>query len=341
MPKFEWDLNPALYTVPPFDVPFFGWNVGPLELRYYSLMFALVFIGGYYLLRWQIVRGGGRREDAEDFIVYGVLGVILGARFGHVIFYDWDQFVQDPVWLFKIWKGGLASHGATLGLIVAMWIFTWRRKIPFLEGADRFAFSAALGATLVRAGNFFNSEIVGRATDGTWGVYFPRHDGHTNVIYRHPSQLYEVALGLFVLLVLYVGDRAMGKEKRPRGALIALFFIVYFAGRFVVEFFKEYQTRAPDELLTMGQLLSIPAFLFGVGLLIWSFNKRLPARWPNVERVARADEPSAAKPKAKAKPHANASAKAEDEPPSVDADIDEEFDDAGLKKRRVTPTETE
>ena len=161
------------------------------------------------------------------------------------------------------------------------------------------------------------------------------------MIYRHPSQLYEVALGLFVLLVLYVGDRAMGKEKRPRGALIALFFIVYFAGRFVVEFFKEYQTRAPDELLTMGQLLSIPAFLFGVGLLIWSFNKRLPARWPNVERVARADEPSAAKPKAKAKPHANASAKAEDEPPSVDADIDEEFDDAGLKKRRVTPTETE
>ncbi len=322
MPKFTWNLDPALL------------HLGSFELRYYSLIFALVFIGGYYLLRWQIVRGGGRREDAEDFIVYGVLGVILGARFGHVIFYDWDKFAEDPLWLFRIWEGGLASHGAVLGLILAMWIFTWRRKVPFWEGSDRFAFSAALGATLVRAGNFFNSEIVGRVTDGSWGVYFVRHDGPRQAVYRHPSQLYEVALGLIVLAVLYFGDRAMGKEKRPRGALIALFFIFYFAGRFVIEYFKEYQTRSVDEALTMGQLLSIPGFAFGIGLLIWAFNKRLPAGWPTTVLVRTAKKSASSNDGSDVDPPSM-----DDNPPSMDDDIEDEFDNEGLKKRRITPHE--
>src|SRR5690606_14746608 len=148
--------------------------------------------------------------------------------------------------------GGLASHGAVVGLIVAMWLFTKRRGVPFLEGADRFAFSAALGATLVRLGNFFNSEIVGRKTDGDWGVRFPHFDGD-NAPLRHPSQVYEVVVGLFVMLCLYWVDRWAGKEKRPRGLLISVFFALYFAGRFTVEFFKEYQTLSPESSpLTMG-----------------------------------------------------------------------------------------
>lgn len=310
MPKFEWNLDPALL------------HLGPIEIRYYSLLFALVFIGGYWLLRWQITRGGGKREDAEDFIVYGVLGVLVGARVGHILFYDLDKFLEDPLWLFRIWEGGLASHGATLGLFVAMWLFTWRRKIPFLEGADRFAFSAALGATLVRAGNFLNSEIVGRPTDGTWGVYFVRHDGD-NVVYRHPSQLYEFVLGLLVLAILYVADRALGQEKRPRGALIAFFFIFYFAGRFFVEFFKAYQTGLYEaDGLTMGQYLSIPAFAFGVGLLLWAFSKRLPVGWNSgggpVKKAALAGEVA-------------------DPSDDADQDIDEEFDGGGLKKRKPKP----
>jgi hypothetical protein len=148
-----------------------------------------------------------------------------------------------------------------------------------LEGADRFAFSAALGATLVRVGNFLNSEIVGRETHADWGVRFVKFDG-ANAPLRHPSQLYEVALGLFVLLCLYLVDRAFGKEKRPRALLISVFFVVYFAGRFTVEFFKEHQTLPADHPLTMGQYLSIPAFLLGLYGLQWSLKTRQPVGWP-------------------------------------------------------------
>ncbi|MGC4091014.1 MAG: prolipoprotein diacylglyceryl transferase [Polyangiaceae bacterium] len=159
-------------------------------IRWYSLLFVVVFLGGHALLKWQIERGGGPAEDANDFIVYGVLGVLLGARLGHVLFYDLDKALENPVWVLEIWTGGLASHGAVIGLITAMFIFTRRRGIPFLEGSDRFAFSAALGATLVRLGNLLNSEIVGKKTDGTWGFRFPRFpDDRINPPLRHPSQI--------------------------------------------------------------------------------------------------------------------------------------------------------
>ena len=268
MPKFTWNIDPvAVY-------------VGSFEVRYYSLFFVAVFLGGYALLNWQIRRGGGDEEAAGDFIVYGVLGVLIGSRLGHVLFYDLDKALQDPLWVLKIWTGGLASHGAVAGLILAMYVFAKRRDIPFLEGADRFAFSAALGATLVRLGNFFNSEIVGRKTDQTWGVAFPRFEERGEIVYRHPSQLYEMAIGIVTLGLLYVCDRAMGHEKRPRGALISFFFVFYFTGRFFVEFFKEYQVLNPETSpLTMGQYLSLPGFLIGVVGLVWAFQHRLPAGW--------------------------------------------------------------
>ncbi|MEZ4221602.1 MAG: prolipoprotein diacylglyceryl transferase [Polyangiaceae bacterium] len=268
MPTFTWDIDPIFF------------KIGPLALRYYSLLFVFVFLGGYWLLKWQVERGGGDEEDAGDFIVYGVLGVLVGSRLGHVLFYDLDKALKDPLWVFRIWEGGLASHGAVLGLIFAMYLFTKRRRIPFLEGSDRFAFSAALGATLVRVGNFFNSEIVGRLTDQSWGVRFPRYDrGVPEAPLRYPSQLYEVALGLFVLLCLYLWDKRLGGEKRPRGAMISLFFALYFPGRFVIEFYKEHQTLEPTSFLTMGQYLSIPGALLGFYGLWWSFQRRLPVGW--------------------------------------------------------------
>jgi phosphatidylglycerol---prolipoprotein diacylglyceryl transferase len=284
LPKFTWNIDPVLL------------HVGPLQIRYYSLLFVGVFLGGYALLKWQIERGGGDEEDAGDFIVYGVLGVLIGARLGHVLFYDLHRALTDPIWVFEIWKGGLASHGATAGLVIAMWIFCWRRGIPFLEGADRFSYSAALGATLVRVGNFFNSEIVGRPTPGqNWGIRFPRYDGVLNGPYRYPTQFYEVALGLLVLGSLYVFDRALGKEKRPRGAMISLFFAIYFTGRFFVEFFKAYQTTERFALsstlsLTMGQYLSIPAALLGFFGLFWSLNRREPVGWVRADDEEFEDE---------------------------------------------------
>lgn len=271
MPKFTWDIDPALF------------HLGSWELRYYSLIFVVVFLGGYQLLRWQVMRGGGEERDASDFFVYGVLAVLIGARLGHVIFYDYEKAMNDPLWILQIWTGGLSSHGAVAGLIVAMWRFTKTRGIPFFEGADRFAFSAALGATLVRIGNFFNSEIVGKPTDQSWGVKFPRYIEHRGdaVLYRHPTQLYEATLGIVVFAVLYLVDRAFGKEKRPRGLLISVFFLVYFTGRIFIENFKELQVRSLEEAagFTMGQMLSAPLALLGLVGVIVSLNKKQPVGW--------------------------------------------------------------
>jgi prolipoprotein diacylglyceryl transferase len=282
LPAFTWDIDPILVRFPSW----LSWL--PVDgIRYYSLLYVGVFLGGYKLLDWQIRRAGGDPEDANDFVLYGVIAVLGGARMGHVFFYEWDRFVKDPMWLFRIDKGGLASHGATVGLLLAMYLFTKFRRQSFIEGCDRFAFSAALGSILVRIGNFFNSEIVGRVTNADWGVRFPRYDCPpgspaqclSEVPLRHPSQAYEVVLGLLVMAALLVVDRALGKEKRPRGVMISLFMALYFTGRFVVEYFKEYQPGETAAGLTTGQWLSlIPAGL-GYGVLYLSFKKQVPAKW--------------------------------------------------------------
>lgn len=283
MPAFTWDIDPILFHFPSW----LRWL--PIDgVRYYSLLYVGVFLGGYKLLDWQIRRAGGAPDDANDFVLYGILAVLGGARAGHVFFYEWERFRADPLWLFQIHEGGLSSHGATIGLLLAMLLFTKFRRQSFIEGCDRFAFSAALGAILVRIGNFFNSEIVGRVTGGDWGVRFPRYDRVADPPLRHPSQLYEVALGLLVMAALLVTDRALGEEKRPRGALISLFMALYFTGRFIVEFFKEYQLGEVASGLTTGQWLSLlPAALGYAGLWL-SLRKKVPARW-NVYRAPSTD----------------------------------------------------
>ena len=311
---------------------FVAWRFLPesLDLRYYSLLFVGVFLGGYSLLKWQIVRGGGPAEDAGDFIVYGVLGVLVGARLGHVFFYALDQALADPLWIFQIWTGGLASHGAVIGLIIAMWLFTKARGIPFLEGSDRFAFSAALGATLVRLGNLMNSEIVGRRVPGdAWGFAFKRFDHEGPVPYRYPTQIAEILLGLTVLGILFLVDKKAGKEKRPRGLLISTFFTVYFIGRFIVEFWKEYEPPLAAGVpyptsLTTGQLLSLPGIALGFFGLWWSFKHKIPVGWPNT-RVADDDREPPKKGKARDE---------EDDDELDEEDEDDEEEEARRKKSK-------
>ncbi|MBW2526259.1 MAG: prolipoprotein diacylglyceryl transferase [Deltaproteobacteria bacterium] len=264
---FTWDVDPVLFHIAAFPV------------RYYTLLFIAVFVGGFFPLRWQIVRGGGTRDDAIDITIYTMVAVLVGSRLGHVLYYDLDRALVDPLWVLQFWQGGLSSHGATVGILVMLFIVGRRRRVSFVEACDRITFSVAIGATLVRVGNFINSEIVGRLTDQNWGVRFPRYDRIAEPPLRHPSQLYEVALGLAVLAALVLLDRRCGREQRPRGLMISTFFAAYFTGRFIVELFKEYQTLSPSSALTMGQYLSIPFALLGYYGLYWSLTRKRPAGW--------------------------------------------------------------
>ena len=317
-----------------------------VELRYYSLLFVVVFLGGHALLNWQVKRGGGSPEVASDFIVYGVLGVLVGARLGHVLFYDLDKALEDPWWVFKIWTGGLASHGAVVGLILAMYLFTKKRGVPFLEGSDRFAFSATLGATVVRIGNLMNSEIVGRVVpDQSWGMRFPRFDHEkAEIPLRYPSQLFEIALGTLVFVGLLIADRVMGQEKRPRGALISWFFVLYFGGRLFTERFKEIEALDPGSAITMGQYLSFPGLLLGLFGLFWAYKNRLPAGW--VEPGDERDEPDDddEKPAADARDEEDDGDDENDDDDdgdksTGDPDVDDEFEGGKLKKNPKPPVE--
>ena len=270
--KFTWEFNPILVHL-----------FGPFGIRYYGLIFAIVFIGGYFLFLWQVKRAGGARDDAYDIILPGALGVVIGARLGHILFYKPWILLEDPIWVFKIYEGGLASHGATLGIVVALVYYARVHRLPFWECSDRFMFSVTLAAIMVRLGNFLNSEIVGRVTDGSWGVRFPLFDGPL-APYRHPSQLYEAGMGLVVMALLFLADAAFGREKRPRGLLSGVFLTSYFTGRFLVEYVKEYQVMPAGNILTMGQMLSIPAALSGVLLLSYSLYRKTPAKWDPVRR---------------------------------------------------------
>ena len=270
---FTWNPDPEIF------------RIGAFAVRWYGLLFVGVFVGGFYFLRWQMMRVGWKEQDVSDFVIPGMLAVIVGSRLGHVVFYEPGYYFGNPVEIIKFWKGGLASHGATVGLIVAGWWFARKKGMSFTEFGDRFSFSAATGAALVRLGNFFNSEIVGRPTSQTWGVRFPTcHEDRglplEQVPLRHPSQVYEFLMGVAILLILLAVDRKLG-EKRPRGLLVSLFLILYFMARFIVEFFKEYQTDLKNQqFLTMGQYLSIPLFLVGVGWMAWTLKHRLPASTP-------------------------------------------------------------
>jgi prolipoprotein diacylglyceryl transferase len=256
-------------------------SLGPVQVRYYGLLFAIMLIGGYYLWQWQMLRGGHSQRDAEGFFLWGAIAVIVGSRLGQVLFYDPARYLANPIEILYVWRGGLASHGATLGLVLVLVLYARHLKLSKLEIMDRFSMSAALGALMVRIGNFMNSEIVGRVSDVPWAVKFPRciYDSHLpldRVPARHPSQLYEVFLGLFVLVSLYLVDRKY-KEERPLGLLASLFLLLYFSGRFIVEFFKAYQTLSPDKsFLTMGQWLSVPFVLIGSFMLYRALRSPVP-----------------------------------------------------------------
>ncbi len=263
------------------------WNFDPqivsfLPIRWYGVLFAAMLMIAFQAWRWQMVRGGKKEDEAEAFLMAGVIAVIGGARLGHCLFYEPEKYLRHPLEILKVWEGGLASHGATLGLLVALLWWSRKYKMNFIEVMDRFSFAASIGVIFVRLANFTNSEIVGRITtpeQSPFAVKFVRSiedralanlatGDFSQVPWRHPAQVYEGLVGLVVLGVLYAMDRKLGEHRR-RGLFAYTFLFLYFGGRCVTEFYKEFQTlTAEDSPFTMGQYLSAPFAIIGIVGLI-------------------------------------------------------------------------
>ncbi len=249
-----WNIDPVLL------------NLGPLEIRYYGILFALGLLGAYTVSRYMCRKKNISLDLLDTLGVYLIIGLVVGARFGHIVFYELDYYMANPELILQVWKGGLASHGAAIGVLIAYAIFLWRHKnIKFFDFADIVVIGAAIPAASIRIGNFFNSEIVGRPTNGEWGVVFQRVD---NVL-RHPSQLYEFGMATILFIVLFIMWQKLNNKVKP-GFFFSLFFMAYFTLRFIVEFFKEYPLYNG---LTTGQWLSIPFFLIGLITFIYTQKK--------------------------------------------------------------------
>lgn len=250
-------------------------ELGPIAIRWYSLAYiAGILIGWRYMLALNRRHPVMTRLDLDEFITWATLGIILGGRFGYVLFYAPAYYLANPVEALFIWEGGMSFHGGLLGVIVAVAIFAYRRRLELLRFADLVACAAPIGLFFGRIANFINGELYGRVTDVPWAVVFPRGGPEP----RHPSQLYEATLeGLVLFLLLLVLARRPAVRARP-GVLAGVFFLGYGAARSFVELFRE-----PDAFigylsagLTMGQLLSIPMMLAGLALI--GAASRRPAR---------------------------------------------------------------
>ena len=260
MGGFIWDIDPVALSL------------GPLQVHYYGLLIACVLVIGYYLWNWQMRKAGYDPDQVITFPFYMGILAVVGARLGHCFFYEPVYYLAHPISIIKIWRGGLSSHGAAIGMLAAIFLYSLINKIPLYLILDSNSFVTALIATLVRIGNFLNSEIVGRITDLPWCVRFTRfQDGGRYC--RHPSQLYEACFGLGIFIGLLLLERRLGK-RRPPAFLSAIFMVSYFPCRFLVEFVKEHQTFPPTSPLTMGQYLSIPFFLIGLSMLVFSLRHR-------------------------------------------------------------------
>ncbi len=255
----EWSPDPILF------------DFGKLQIRYYGLFFATGIFIGYLFWQKNMQRRGHSEELAETYVVWGFLAIIIGARLGHCLFYEPQFYFQNPIEILKVWKGGLASHGAFIAIIISLILFHRVKKVPLFDVMDSISMAAAISAISIRLGNFMNSEIVGRVTDVPWGIKFPLYEKYVEIMTkepqilqpRHPSQLYEAGMGLIILIALYLINRIYKEKCPPSGMLVGALFSLYFTGRFIVEYFKEYQAFSPDMPFTMGQLLSVPFALAG------------------------------------------------------------------------------
>ena len=247
--------------------------LGPLSVHWYGLMYLLGFTLFMLLGRYRIKhnpQAALNNTILDDLLFYGMLGVILGGRLGHVLFYQFDYYLQQPLEIFAVWKGGMSFHGGFLGVIAAMAILARKFKLQWLAVTDFIAPLVPLGLGAGRIGNFINAELWGRPTDVSWGMVFPNVD----TLPRHPSQIYEFALEgvvFFVLLWVY------SAKPKPVGAVSGMFLIGYGVFRSVAEFFREPEDGFMGVLtlgVSMGQWLSLPMIIAGIWMIAWANKNR-------------------------------------------------------------------
>tara|TARA_R110002126_G_scaffold10245_72_gene46745 strand:- start:1607 stop:2440 length:834 start_codon:yes stop_codon:yes gene_type:complete len=265
------DIDPVLVSIGPL----FGY--GPLNIHWYGVMYAVAFGLAYWLASRQAAKAGSgwSKEQVSDLLFFGMLGVIIGGRVGYVLFYNFEHFLADPVYLFKTWQGGMSFHGGLLGVLLAMLWFAKRNGKSFLALGDFVAPLIPLGLAAGRLGNFINAELWGRTTDVPWAVLFP----NAGPLPRHPSQLYHVALEGILLFVIIIAVRRL---KPATGTLGGVFLLGYGVFRFIVEFFREpdaHLRQLAEAGLTMGQWLCLPMIIAGISLIVF-VNKKpaTPAR---------------------------------------------------------------
>ena len=249
-----WNANPVLI------------DMGPVQIRWYGLMFAIGFWIGFNIVTKMFERDRAPENWVGILLLWVLAGTVIGARLGHVFFYEWDYYSQHLSEIPMVWHGGLASHGGTIGVMLGVFCFSWitTKRSP-LWTFDRLVVPIALVGALIRIGNLMNSEIYGHYTDLPWGFVFVRNH---EILPAHPTQIYEALCYLALFVVLMWMYWRKGAARRP-GLIFGVFFIVLFSCRFLIEFIKNDQVAFEAGMpLNMGQLLSIPFILIGVWLTV-------------------------------------------------------------------------
>ncbi len=267
-----------------------AFSIGPVIMRWYGLLFAGGFVLGYFMMYAMFKRAHYKTDDLDKMLVYVFFGTIIGARLGHCLIYEPDFYLAHPLEILKIWKGGLASHGGTIGVVIAFFIFIkTSHKYRFFEIADMIVVPIAMVCTFIRLGNFMNSEILGKPTNSDFGVVFARLG---ESFPRYPAQLFEAAsyfITFVILAVLY-----FKWKKRPEGMLLGILLFLIYTARFFIEPFKEEQADySTDMVFNVGQLLSIPFILGSIALMVFLYyrdsNKQHALRTADADADANAD----------------------------------------------------
>lgn len=258
------------FTYPNIDPVAF--SLGPLDVRWYSLAYMVAFIAGWRYCMALAAKDTDKLpspKQVDDFLVWAVLGVILGGRIGYVLFYNLAEYIQNPADMLKIWHGGMSFHGGLLGMATSTLVYSYRHKIPALRLGDILACAAPIGFFFGRIANFINGELYGRVTDSPFSMVFP----HGGSLPRYPSQLFEAFFEGLVLFFLLLILAQFSVIRNRNGLLFGIFLMFYGAARFVIEYWRE-----PDIQLgfivahfTMGQILCFPMVVIGVILALYSF----------------------------------------------------------------------